>query len=205
MKPLDFYGYQKDNRLSQVQMAKKIGVSPITYSDYIKKKPKKRAMRQYAKNKFIDFYNEHIKKTQLDLLKPTPVKAKLTVETENVYLETAEEIINELSAGSVIHISNDSSKTFKMVDGIIVCFVNNNPISINPAILCSEKYYIVRKIPLKLEVGKRYITKTEQTVTIFNRDDQKFHGVVDGRNGFISFYPDGVSCIHSDLDLIGEK
>lgn len=205
MKPLDFYGYQKDNRLSQIQMAQKIGVAPQTYSDYIKKKPKSLTMRKLVKDKFIKFYNKHIKKTQLELLEATPVEAKLTVETEIVYLDAIEEIINELSAGSVIHISSDSSKTFKMVDGIVVCFVNNNPISINPAILCSEKYYIVRKIPLKLEVGKRYITKTEQTVTIFNRDDQKFHGVVDGRNGFISFYSDGVSYVHSDFDLIGEK
>lgn len=210
MKPIDFYNYQKDNHLTQVEMAKKIGVAPVTYSDYIARKPKTRAMKEYARNKFVNFYNKYINKAPLeeilqhDLLKDTTVASKLTSKTEAVYLDSAEELISELVAGNIVYVADEATKTFKMIDGMIVCCINEKPISVNPVILCSDKYYVIKEIPLRLNVGKRYAAKDGSTVTIFNTDGQNFHGVVDGKNGFISFQSDGKSFVSADFDLIEE-
>mgnify|MGYP003293852571 CR=1 FL=1 len=181
------------------ELAKKIGIPYHTYYKFVKGGTKQMSKTRF---KLCKFYNENIKNKVVE--KPVvEQKPQYKAKTEKVYLESVEEIISELKNGSEIYI-NDSEHSLKLVDDYLVCYKKGGAISINPVILCSERYYVIKPIPLKLEVGKRYRAKNGSIVTIFNADGHKFVGVVDGREGFVEYYPNGVHYYENEYDLVEE-
>lgn len=210
MEAQEFETYRLKNGLSRYDMAEKIGIPYITYYKFVDKgtKPRLPTWRKLEK-----FYNENIEKKEVsiadyfkDYPEPTPVKVERKPKTQVVYLESVEDLLGELLNGGEVHVENSTGHTLKIVDGFIVRYSNDNPISINAPILCSERYYAIKPIPLTLEIGKRYVAKNGLVVTIYNSDGHKFNGVADGKEGFLEFYPNGANYLnHTDYDLIEEK
>lgn len=205
MKPVDFWMYQTTHKMSQVQMAQKIGINPHTYAAYVNKKPRKRLMKKYIEAKLKDFYDKHIKTKQQDLFTPKALEIKNSNKTENVHVDSVEDVINELKNGAEIFME-DSGYSFKLVDGFIVRYHNQQPISIGSPILCSEKYFVTKQIPLKLEVGRKYLTKNGGVATIFNKDGDVFYGVINGNSNTFIFSDKGKSetSLTDDFDLTEE-
>ena len=206
MEAQDFETYRKENGLSQGLMAEKIGISFASYFKFTRKnsKPHLKTWRKLEK-----FYNENIEKKEVsveDFFESLSVKTERKPKTQIVYLESVEDLLGELLNGNEVHVENSTGHTLKIVDGFIVSYSNNNPISINAPVLCSERYYAIKPIPLTLEIGKRYVAKNGLVVTIYNSDGHKFNGVADGKEGFLEFYPNGANYLnHTDYDLIEEK
>lgn len=209
MTPQEFEKYRKENKLSLEVMSEKIGISFTAYYKFSKKNSKPHLPTW---KKLEKFYNENIEKKEISIvdyfkdLEATPVKVEHRAKTQTVYLESVEEILGELLNGNEVHIESSTGHTLKIVDGFIVRYVHDNPISINSPVLCSERYYVIKPIPLNLEIGKRYIAKNGSIVTIFNSDGHRFIGVADGKEGFLEYYPNGANYLnHTDYDLVEEK
>lgn len=209
MKAQEFETYRKENKFSQGLMAEKIGISFTAYYKFVAKnsKPHLKTWRKLEK-----FYNENIEKKEISIaeyfkdLEATPVKVERRPKTHQVYLESVEELLGELLDGNEVHVESSTGHTLKIVNGFIVRYSNDNPISINAPILCSERYYAIKPIPLNLEIGKRYIAKNGSIVTVFNSDGHRFIGVADGKEGFLEYYPNGANYLnHNEYDLVEEK
>lgn len=202
MTPQEFIKYQKDNHISCEKMAELIGISMGSYFKFTRKNSKPHLPTW---KKLEKFYNENIERKEAEI-ESAPVKIELKPKTQIVYLESVEELIGELLNGGEVHVESSTGHTLKLVDGFIVRYSNDNPISINAPILCSERYYAIKPIPLNLEIGKRYIAKNGSVVTIFNSDGHRFIGVADGKEGFLEYYPNGANYLnHNDYDLVEEK
>lgn len=194
MKASDFINYATDHELSARDMAKMIGVAPMTYVKFIKSGKRPTKQRKSITQSFTNFYNKYIKKDETSQIIEAPKQIiKRLAKTEVVYLESVEDVINELRAGNEISVSGSPNKTLKMVDGFIISYSNNMALAINPAILCSEKYCVIKEIPLKLEVGKRYYTADGRIATIFTSLSQNelYCGVFSGRDFIFQFDPQG--------------
>ena len=209
MTPQEFETYRLENHLTRQALADLIGIPYITYYGFAKrnKKPQLSTFKKLEK-----FYKENIKKKELgfvdyfdELLEPTPVKIERQPKTQVVYLESVEDVINELKSDNEIHIESSTGHSIKLVDGFVIRYSSGEAISINAPILCSERYYVIKPIPLNLEVGKRYIARNGSVVTIFNVDGHRFQGVIDGESGIVGFYPNGASYNNTDFDLVEEK
>lgn len=209
MKAQEFETYRLKNGLSRKDMAKRIDVPYLTYYKFVDKdtKPHLKTWRKLEK-----FYNENIEKKEISIaeyfkdLEPTPVKIERKPKTQVVYLESVEELLGELLDGNEVHVESSTGHTLKIVNGFIVRYSNDNPISINAPILCSERYYVIKPIPLNLEVGKRYISRDGRVATVFNQFEHVFYGVFDGEPDVRSYDSKG-GCINhnADNDLIEEK
>lgn len=208
MKASDFINYATDHELSIRDMAKMIGVAPMTYIKFIKSGKRPTKQHNSVTQSLTNFYNKHIKKDETSQIIEAPKQIiKRSAKTELVYLESVEDVINELRAGNEIIASGSSNKTLKMVDGFIISYSNNMATAINPAILCSEKYCVIKEIPLKLEVGKRYYTADGCIATIFNEfsDGDIYCGVFSGERFIFEFDPHGKTLnAEQDTDLVEE-
>lgn len=210
MKAQEFETYRLKHDLTRQAIADMIGIPYLTYYKFVAKNSKPYL---HTWKKLEKFYNENIERREASIAdyfeeysEPASVKVELKPKTHQVYLESVEDLLGELLNGSEVHVENSTGHTLKIVDGFIVRYSNHNPISINAPVLCSERYYVIKPIPLTLEIGKRYIAKNGLVVTIYNSDGHKFNGVADGKEGFLEFYPNGANYLnHTDYDLIEEK
>ncbi len=210
MKAQEFETYRLKHNLTRQAIADMIGIPYLTYYKFVAKNSKPYL---HTWKKLEKFYNENIERREASITdyfeeypEPSPVKTERKPKTQTVYLESVEELLGELLDGNEVHVENSTGHTLKIVNGFIVRYSNDNPISINSPVLCSERYYAIKPIPLTLEIGKRYIAKNGLVVTIYNSDGHKFNGVADGKEGFLEFYPNGANYLnHTDYDLIEEK
>lgn len=210
MKPQDFVTYAHEHKLSQSYMAKHIGIAQQTYVDYIYSRKK---LKTPTLKKIETFYNNYIKKETTQKETTQEVSTSQFIDkmlsykpkTEKVYLEAAEDVMIELTNGSEIYVEN-SGYSFKLINNFIVRYHNNLPISIGSPILCSERYYVIRPIPIKLEIGKKYLTRTGLKVTIFNKTDDEFYGVITGNSNVFSFEADGkcATSLTDEFDIVEE-
>ena len=95
---------------------------------------------------------------------------------------TPDEVIIRLKAGEVVkHEKGNYEK--KWIDGIICTIFNAGGFVINDCLGCDESAYFETPDELKLEVGKKYKTRDNRTVFIYNFDeklDYPFCGVIMG-------------------------
>ena len=210
MTPQDFETYRKENKLTRQAIAEMIGIPYMTYYKFVKNnsKPHLKTWRKLEK-----FYKEKIEKKEISITEyfkeyhePTPVKIEHSPKTQVVYLESVEELLGELLNGGEVHIKSPTGHTLKLVDGFIVRYSSGDPISINAPILCSERYYAIKPIPLNLEIGKRYIARDGRICTIFNENEGEFYGVFDKEDVIIEFNSQGKCLEFGEFnDLVEEK
>ena len=205
MKREDFIKYAKQNGLTQKQMSELIGFPLITYCKYINglvDKP-----RPTTKEKLKEFYNNHIRREEVEPtseIEETPTIVTFKPKTQKVYLESVEDVIDELQANNEIFVESSTGHSIKLVSGFVVRYKDGGAISINAPILCSERYFVIKPIPVTLQVGKRYRARNGSIVTIFNVDGHRFMGVVDGKEGFVEFDPKGLHYYTNEFDLVEE-
>lgn len=210
MKREDFINYAKENNLSQQKLGELIGVPQVTMWKYLNgavTQPSLKTMK-----KLTDFYNKYIKlPVGVDVSLPAEPEEIFTEpvvtykpKTQKVYLESVEDVIAELQGDNEIFVESSTGHSIKLVSGFVVRYKDGGAISINAPILCSERYYVIKPIPLTLQVGKRYRAKNGSIVTIFNVDGCEFMGVVDGKQGFVEFDPKGLHHYNHEFDLVEE-
>lgn len=118
-----------------------------------------------GRKKFEKKMSEFINKCNL-MKEETLIEEVKDNKYKNVDLRDAEEICYQLAQGSEVFqkCSNDS---LKLVEGVIVRFRNGKAVFVNCAISLDEKYYMKIPKPIKVEIGKRYLTeKGEEAVVI---------------------------------------
>lgn len=197
----DFIDYAKQHGLNNKEMSEKIGMPYVTYYKYIRGGTK--TPSEVTADKLKDFYDRYIKRDQIieDIFTYEPIKPIIKPKTEKVYIESIEDMIAELKSGNTIYI-DDTNKTIQLVDGFIVRYDGFMQVSINEAILCSEKHYVIKEIPLKLEVGKKYIAKDGRIATIFAKTQtDRFLATFEGDTNVRSYNSNG-NDVGSDWDIL---
>ena len=200
---LEFEQYRKDNNLGYVEFSKILNVTYNTYKAFIKDPDK---VRLSSIRKFENFYKNNIKTSEKD--KVFEKSHKKDVKLETFYLESVEDIINELIVGNEIFIDN-TNYSYRMSEGIIIRYSNGEPVSINAPILCSEKYFVRKPVPLSLRVGKSYINDKGEMVIIYKEiiAENVFLGMtnkLDGTSVASSFTPKGKAADGVSPDLVEE-
>lgn len=197
----DFIDYKKQHKLTDKEMSNKIGMPYVTYYKYIRGGTK--TPNEVTINRLKDFYDKYILRDKIleDILTCEPIKPIIKPKTEKVYLDSIEDIINELKSGNTIYVDG-TNKTIQLVDGFIVRYDGFMQVSINGVILCSERHYAIKEIPLKLEVGKKYIAKDGRIATIFAKtEDNRFLAVFEGEKNIRSYNSNG-NDVSSDWDIL---
>lgn len=130
---------------------------------------------------------------------PTSVQGK----TEIVKLTEFEDILSALQNGETL-ISNDQRIAFE--NGILVKRNQKGYIvHINPALCLDIPYFVKRKTPLKLEVGKRYKDKEGRVWVIYKENENYFNGIQEHIGEQNDFEEDGVAHgMDSTMDLVEE-
>lgn len=195
----DFIDYKKQHKLTDKEMSEKIGIPYVTYFKHVSGRTKN--SNNITAAKFKDFYDKYIKNEKVieKIFKSEPTKPVVKPKTEKVYIESIEDMIAELRNGSTIYVDG-TNKTIKLVDGFIVRYDGFMQVSINGAILCSEKHYVIKEIPLKLEIGKKYVAKDGRVATIFARTEMgRFLGVFEGDPKVRSYLSTGDDVSDNDV------
>lgn len=195
----DFIDYKKQHKLTDKEMCEKIGIPYVTYYKHISGRTKN--SNNITATKFKDFYDKYIKRDQIieEICKSEPTKPVVTPKTEKVYIESIEDMIAELKSGNTVYVDG-TNKTIKLVEGFIVRYDGFMQVSINGAILCSEKHYVIKEIPLKLEVGKKYVAKDGRVAMVYAKTEAgRFLGVFEGDPKVRSYLSTGDDVSDNDV------
>lgn len=111
--------------------------------------------------------------------KEMPHKQENNEKYLRVNIESAEELCYQLSQGVEVF-QEKSNDSLKLVDGLIVKFRGNNPVFINCAISLDGKYYIKVPKPIKVEIGKKYLTRDKKEAIVVSKDEEYFKSVIIG-------------------------
>lgn len=185
----EFELYRKKNNLTKRDFSNMLGVSQNTYNYWLagEKKPRTRFTASLQA-----FYDTHIKGKveSRDSTEPTLKGRKKEKRT----LYDMMDLLSELKDGNTVYIT-DTPYSLKLVDGFIVRYVGDVVVSIGSPVLSSDEYHVYTPIPLKIQIGKRYLTAKSEKVTIYTQqDDGTFEGIFD-YTGTISFYNSKGDCV----------
>lgn len=188
--------YMKDNDLNQYKMGDLLGLSQGTVSKIVN------GGNLCPKNKEVvlaflgDELNQDEEETSIEPNNITPELIKIP-------LETLEDILFELSQGSVIY-CEISNHYLRLESGFIIRYeANGKPFSINSPILLDDFYYVEKEKQVKLEVGKKYMTKDGRVATVFaHTEDDRFLATFEGDTQVRSYPSNGV--LDSDDKLVKE-
>lgn len=200
----DIIDYQKRMQLTYQEMVEKTGIPFSTYYKLANGSTKN--CKGVNATKLKIFYDKYIKTEKVieEIFKSEPTKPVVTPKTEKVYIESIEDMIAELKNGSTVYVDG-TNKTIKLVDGFIVRYDGFIQVSINGAILCSEKHYVIKEIPLKLEVGKKYVAKDGRVATVFAKTEAgRFVAVFEGDAKVRSYLSTGDDVGNDDDVLVKE-
>lgn len=198
----DIIDYQKRMQFTYQEMSEKTGIPFSTY--YKLANGSTKYCNSVNDKKLKDFYNKYINKWETPTGGIEPTKPVVTPKTEKVYIESIEDMIAELKSGNTVYVDG-TNKTIKLVDGFIVRYDGFMQVSINGAILCSEKHYVIKEIPLKLEVGKKYVAKDGRIATVFAKTEAgRFVAVFEGDAKVRSYLSTGDDVGNDDDVLVKE-
>lgn len=188
----EFELYRKKNNLTKKEFSNMLGVSQNTYNYWLagEKKPRTRFTANLQ-----SFYEANIKGKveSRDSTEPTLKERKKEKRT----LYDMMDVLSELKAGNTVYLTN-TAYSLKIVDGFIVRYNGEDIISIGSPILASDGYHVYTPIPLKIQIGKRYLTAKGEKITIYTQqDDGTFEGIFD-YTGTISFYNSKGDCVAMD-------
>lgn len=177
--------YQKRNNLSTKDMCRLLDVTYNTYMNFLNNT---KMISLKTINKLNTFYFSNIYK-----IEDVPERIEIKRKTVKVALENEKDIIEELIEGNEIF-ETGTAYTYKMIKGVIVRYSSGNPVSINAPILCSNKYEVEKPVPLRIEVGKKYINQNGEIVFIFlaDKEARNYKGAVEGHEGFETYNSEGV-------------
>lgn len=178
--------YKETKNLTNKTLAEVLGVAYPTFSGWLRGLNTPRAESLNMIEKFLES-------------KSTPVQGK----SEIVKLTDPEEILMSLQNGETLIINEHR---IALENGILV---RRNPkgdiVHINPALCVDVPYFVERKIPLKLEVGKRYKDKEGRVWVIYREGEHCFNGIQEHSGEQRDFEEDGVAHgVDSTKDLVEE-
>lgn len=132
-------------------------------------------------------------------LESTSVQGK----NEIVKLTDSEDILIALQNRETL-IANEYRFAFE--NGILVKRTSKGDIvHINPTLCVDIPYFVERKIPLKLEVGKRYKDNTGKVWVIYREGGEWFNGIQEHSGEQADFKENGINlCADSTMDLVEE-
>lgn len=189
----DIIDYQKQMQFTYEEMSEKTGIPYSTYYKLVNGSTKN--CKGVNATKLKIFYDKYINKE----IRVEPTKQVIKPKTEKVYLESIEDIIAELKSGNTIYVDG-TNKTIQLIDGFIVRYDGFLQVSINGVILCSEKHYVIKEIPLKLEVGKKYVAKDGRIATVFAKTENgRFLAVFEGDTEVRSYLSTGDDVCDDDI------
>lgn len=130
----------------------------------------------------------------------------------NVYLNTVEEITKALSEGKVVYvIEKEHTKPYKklyLINGIIISYFipgfrdYSTFIGNEVCLDCEDKFYIVEREPINIEIGKFYKTREgKKCICIYDDGNEWEFRVLNEKNSFwVGF--DGVSNHNAMQDIV---
>lgn len=178
--------YKETKNLTNKTLAEAFGVPDVTMSAWLRGINTPRAESLNMIEKFLEN-------------KSTSVQGK----TEIVKLTDPEDILIALQNGETL-IANEHR--IALENGILVKRTSRGDIvHINPALCVDIPYFVERKIPLKLEVGKRYKDKQGRVWVIYREDGDLFNGIQEHSGEQADFKDNGINlCGDSTMDLVEE-
>lgn len=184
--------YKETKNLKNKTLSEAFGVPEVTISAWLRGINTPRAESLNMIEKFLDNQNQNQPKS-------TSVQGK----SEIVKLTDPEDILSALQDGETL-IANEYRIAFE--NGILVKRTSKgNIVHINPALCIDIPYFVERKIPLKLEVGKRYKDKEGRVWVIYREDGELFNGIQEHSGEQRDFEEDGVAHgVDSTKDLVEE-
>lgn len=178
----EFELYRKKKNLTKREFSNMLGVTNPTYDDWLSGK---RTPRTRFTANLQAFYEANIKGKveSRDSTEPTLKERKKEKRT----LYDMMEVLSELKDGNTVYLT-DTDYSLKIVDGFIVRYKGDVIVSIGSPMLPSDDYHVYKPIPLKIQIGKRYLTAKGEKVTIYTKDDDgTFKGIFD-HTGNTNFY-----------------
>lgn len=189
--------YKETKHLKNKTLAEAFGVPNVTMSAWLRGINTPRAEALDMIEKFLENQNQN--KTV-----STSVQGLLEI----VKLEDPEDILIALQNGETL-IANKHRIAFE--NGILVKRSSTGDIvHINPTLCLDTPYFVERKIPLKLEVGKRYKDNSGKTWVIYREDKDLqgghwFNGIQEHSGEQADFKDNGINiCGDSTMDLVEE-
>ena len=178
--------YKETKNLKNKTLAEAFGVPDVTMSAWLRGINTPRAEALDMIEKFLEN-------------KSTSVQGLLEI----VKLEDPEDILIALQNGETL-IANKHRIAFE--NGILVKRSSTGDIvHINPTLCLDIPYFVERKIPLKLEVGKRYKDNGGKTWVIYRKDGDLFNGIQEHSGEQADFKDNGINlCGDSTMDLVEE-
>lgn len=182
--------YKETKNLKNKTLAEAFSVPEVTISAWLRGINTPRAESLNMIEKFLN----NLPKTQ-----STSVQGLLEI----VKLEDPEDILIALQNGETL-IANKHRIAFE--NGILVKRSSTGDIvHINPTLCLDSPYFVERKIPLKLEVGKRYKDNSGKTWVIYREDGDLFNGIQEHSGEQADFKDNGINlCGDSTMDLVEE-
>lgn len=160
----------KKNKLTLKMLSKKINVTQATLSRYFNKKV-------FSGNSAF-YTNELEKKISLyfdSLNNQSPQQSNDKFEC--VYLDCVNDIIDALLDGETICI-HQSLDTYKLINGVLVKYNKGNPLFIGGGMDLSLRYYVIRKKPIEICIGNKYVTETGDKGICFKEEQGVFYIVL---------------------------
>lgn len=184
--------YKETKNLKNKTLSEAFGVPEVTISAWLRGINTPRAESLNMIEKFLENQNQN--KT---------VSTSVQGKREIVKLTDPEDILSALQNGETL-ISNEYRFAFE--NGILVKRNSKGYIvHINPALCLDIPYFVERKIPLKLEVGKRYKDNSGKTWVIYREDGDLFNGIQEHSGEQADFKENGINlCGDSTMDLVEE-
>ena len=184
--------YKETKNLTIKTLAEVLGVNEVTVSAWLRGINTPRAETLNTIEKFLENQNQN--KTQ-----STPAQGKIEI----VKLTDPEDVLSALQNGETL-IVNEYRIAFE--NGILVKRNRNGVIDhINPALCIDIPYFVERKIPLKLEVGKRYKDNSGKTWVIYRESGELFNGIQEHSGEQSDFKENGINlCGDVTMDLVEE-
>ena len=180
--------YKETKNLKTRTLAEALSVPEVTMSAWLRGVNTPRAEALDMIEKFLGNQN-----------KSTSVQGK----SEIVKLTDPEDILSALQNGETLIVNE---YRFAFENGILVKRNSKGYIvHINPALCLDIPYFVERKIPLKLEVGKRYKDNSGKTWVIYREDGDLFNGIQEHSGEQADFKENGINlCGDVTMDLVEE-
>ena len=182
--------YKETKNLTNKTLAEVLSVNEVTVSAWLRGVNTPRAETLAMIEKFLGNQNKTVS---------TPAQGK----SEIVKLTDFEDILSALQNGETL-IANEYRFAFE--NGILVKRNSKGYIvHINPALCLDIPYFVERKIPLKLEVGKRYKDNSGKTWVIYRESGELFNGIQEHSGEQADFKENGINlCGDVTMDLVEE-
>lgn len=178
--------YKKTNNLTSKNLGEVFGVKGVTVSSWLRGINTPRAETLTMIEKFLES-------------KSTSVQGK----REIVKLTDCEDVLIALQNGETLIVNE---YRFAFENGILVKRNSKGDIvHVNPALCVDIPYFVERKIPLKLEVGKRYKDNSGKTWVIYREHKDLFNGIQEHSGEQADFKENGINlCGDVTMDLVEE-